>query len=322
VRRIAALGVRLALLLPCVPATVLAATFEEFLAGVRAEAAADGVRAATLDRAFAGVAPIARVIELDRYQPERTMTFEEYMAKRVSESLVADARLRHAENLAVLDAVEARYGVPSEVIVALWGLESRFGEHMGNYSVIGSLATLAYDARRPDFFRKELIAALHILDQGHVRPEDMMGSWAGAMGQSQFMPSSFLSYAVDYDADGRRDIWATRADVFASAANYLARAGWRPGEPWGLPVVLPAGFDTSAIGNRDRRPVAEWKARGVRAAPGHALPADAVKAALVRPAGDRGPVYMVLDNYQAILRWNRSDYFAMSVVTLADRIAR
>ena len=303
------------------PATAHARSFEEFVAGIRAEAEAGGVARATLDKAFAGIAPIPRVIELDRHQPEGTLTFDEYMAKRVSPALIAEAGCNHRDNRDLLAQVEARFGVPSTVIVALWGLESRFGEHMGSFSVIGSLTTLAYDARRADYFRAELIAALHILDEGHVQPDRMLGSWAGAMGQSQFMPSSFQSFAVDFDADGRRDIWSTRGDVFASAANYLAKAGWRAGERWGLPIVLPGGFDAGAISNRNRKPVADWRALGVLAAPGHDLPPDTTKAALVRPAGDHGPVYMVLNNYQAILRWNRSDYFAMSVVTLADRIA-
>ncbi len=296
-------------------------TFEQFVAEVRAEAEAEGIRRATLDSAFAGIVPIPRVIELDRHQPESTLTFAEYMAKRVSDTMVADARRLHRENRTLLAEVEDRFGVPSAVVVALWGLESRFGEHMGSYSVIGSLATLAYDARRADYFRKELLVALHILDEGHVRPDRMLGSWAGAMGQSQFMPSSFHAYAVDFDADGRRDIWSTRGDVFASAANYLAETGWRRDAPWGLPVVLPAGFPAGEIGNRNRRPVAAWRGLGVHAAAGHALPPDGTKAALVRPGGDVGPVYLVLENYQVILRWNRSDYFAMSVVTLADRIA-
>jgi membrane-bound lytic murein transglycosylase B len=297
-------------------------SFVEFLAKVRADAEASGIAALTLDRAFAGVhEPIARIIELDRNQPEVTMTFAEYMAKRVSDVMVRDGRANLRANEAVLDRVAAQYGVPKNVLAAFWGLESRYGEYMGTYSVIAALATLAYDGRRGEFFRKELMDALAIFDQGHISAELMLGSWAGAMGQSQFMPSSFRSYAVDFDGDGRRDIWTTKADVFASAANYLAKSGWKANEPWGMPVVLPAGFDTSLIGNRTKRDVATWRKLGVTAIDGHTLPADGTEAALVRPGGDNGMTFMVFENYQAILRWNRSDYFAMSVVTLADLLA-
>ncbi|MEX2648566.1 MAG: lytic murein transglycosylase [Alphaproteobacteria bacterium] len=299
-----------------------AATFAEFVASVRKEARAQGIAEATLDSAFAGVSgPIARIIELDRSQPEVTMTFAEYMAKRVTDAMVRDGQANLASNRALLEQVEARYGVPVEYLVALWGLESRFGEYMGQYSVIAALATLAYDGRRSTYFRKELLNALAILDEGHTTPDLMLGSWAGAMGQSQFMPSSFRSYAVDFDSDGRRDIWTTRADVFASAANYLAKAGWRRAQAWGFPVVLPDGFESGLIGNRTVRDVGAWRTLGVAPIDGHDFPADSTKAALVRPAGERGVTYMVFDNYQVILRWNRSDYFAMSVVTLADLLA-
>jgi len=297
-------------------------TFAEFVAQVRAEARANGIAKVTLDQAFDSIhEPIARIIELDRNQPEVTMTFAEYMAKRVSNAMVRDGRANLRANEALLDQVAARYGVPKNVLAAFWGLESRYGEYMGKYSVIAALATLAYDGRRGEFFRKELMDALAILDQGHISADLMLGSWAGAMGQCQFMPSSFRSYAVDFDGDGRRDIWTTKADVFASAANYLAKSGLKADEPWGMPVVLPAGFDTSLIGNRTKRDVATWRSLGVTAIDGHALPTDGTEAALVRPGGDHGMTFMVFENYQAILRWNRSDYFAMSVVTLADLLA-
>ncbi|MGH6718647.1 MAG: lytic murein transglycosylase [Alphaproteobacteria bacterium] len=297
-------------------------TFAQFIAGVRAEAMAAGIAQGTLDEAFAGITePIARVIELDRSQPEVTMTFAEYMAKRVSDAMIHDGRAKLAANAHLLSMVEANYDVPKELLVALWGLESRFGEYQGDYSVIGALATLAYDGRRSEFFRTELLDALGILDEGHVRASLMLGSWAGAMGQNQFMPSSFRSYAVDFNGDGRRDIWGTLADVLASAANYMARAGWHLGEPWGMPVILPAGFDAARIGNREIEDVGTWRRLGVTPRAGRDFPPDATAAALVRPAGDNGMTYMVFRNYQAILRWNRSDYFAMSVVTLADLVA-
>ena len=298
------------------------ATFDEFLAGVRAEALQKGIQPATLDVALKGLVPIPRVIELDRRQPESTITFEEYMARVVTPEMVAKGRANCQENREVLARVEASYGVPAAFVCALWGIESRYGENMGSYSVIGSLATLAYDARRAKFFRSELFEALAILDEGHIRPDLMLGSWAGAMGQSQFMPSSFRAYAVDFDQDGRRDIWTTRADVFASAANYLKKAGWRTGQPWGQAVFLPQGFDGSLIGNKQIRTVAEWRRLGVEPLPGFQLPADDVEAAVVRPGGEGGQAYLVLRNYQVILKWNRSDYFGLAVVTLADRIAQ
>jgi membrane-bound lytic murein transglycosylase B len=293
--------------------------FADFLEDVRREARRVGIRESTLASAFRDVTFIARVVELDRRQPEGTMTFAEYMAKRVPPGLVVEARSRLVENHELLAEIERRFGVPGRYIVALWALESRFGEHMGDYPVIAALATLAYDARRSAFFRKELLAALRILDDGHITAERMVGSWAGAMGQNQFLPSSFQSYAVDFDDDGRRDIWTSRADVLASAANYLARAGWR-GAEWGLAVRLPDDFDASLAGNRIVKTVAAWRGLGVKPVDGQALPVDSTKASVITPAGRGGPAFLVLGNYQAILRWNRSDYFAMSVVSLADRI--
>ena len=292
-----------------------------FLEGVYQDARAQGVSDATLVAALSGLQPIARVIELDRRQPEGTVTFQEYMEKRVPAELVAESRRRFDEDEPLLRSIADRYGVDPEYIVALWGLETRFGTYTGGFDVIGALATLAWDERRGAYFREELLHALRILDEGHIGRDAMIGSWAGAMGQSQFMPSSFSSFAVDWDLDGRRDIWTSRGDVFASAANYLARAGWRRGLPWGAPVALPAGFDTGLADSRDTRRLAEWLAMGVAFV---GAPPDAGReepASLVMPGGAAGPAWLVFDNYRTILKWNRSDYFAMSVVTLADAIA-
>ena len=216
--------------------------FYQFLAAVRRDAAAQGVRAATVEVALRGAQFLPHVIELDRKQPEQVLTFSEYLDKVVTPQRKEDARRELAANRVLLDAIWRRFGVEPPIIVALWGLESDFGRITGNYSVISALATLAFDGRRSSYFRSELIAALRILDQGHIRVEDMTGSWAGAMGQCQFMPSSFLSYAVDYDGDGRRDIWNDRADVLASIANYIGRLGWRGGESWGREVLVPSGL--------------------------------------------------------------------------------
>ena len=297
--------------------------FGQWLKALRAEAASRGVRAKTLDAALKDVRPIERVIELDRKQPETTLTFAEYLERVVPETRVEAARLMLAENRDLLEAVERRFGVEPEFVVALWAIESDFGRHMGNFPVIHALATLAYDGRRSDYFRGELLDALTIVDQGHVEPDAMLGSWAGAMGQAQFMPSSFLNYAVDHDRDGRRDIWGTRGDVFASAANYLSSIGWKCGEGWGRRVLAPIGFDVeTAAADKTQRPVSAWRAAGLTREDGTALPKseDGRLATLVLPDGVRGAAYLAYDNFRVILRWNRSNYFALAVGQLADRI--
>ncbi|QQS12717.1 MAG: lytic murein transglycosylase [Rhodospirillales bacterium] len=264
--------------------------FQQWLRGLRAEAMSKGVDAATLDRALRGVEPVPRVLELDRHQPEFKLTYQKYLDIVVSEERVNRGRAMMRENAALLDRISGAYGVPSNVIVALWGAESLYGSRMGDFSVVAALATLAYHGRRPQFFRSELIAALRILAQGHIAPDKMIGSWAGAMGQCQFMPTSFLAYAVDGDGDGRRDIWGTRADVFASTANYLRKAGWQTGLRWGDEV--PAGTGAAAGGR------------------------------IVTPEGAGGRTYRTTQNFRAILRWNQSDFFALGVGLLSDRVAR
>jgi membrane-bound lytic murein transglycosylase B len=294
--------------------------WNEFLTGVYDEARAEGVSEATLHAALDGITPIERVIELDRRQPEGTITFDEYMASRLPPELIAEARSQYDRHLPILLSIGETYGVDPQVIVALWGHETRFGLYTGGFNVIPALATLAWDRRRSDFFRKELMFALKILDEGHITPTEMKGSWAGAMGQSQFMPSSFHGYAQDWDRDGRRDIWTTKGDVFASAANYLSRHGWQAGEPWGGEVRLPAGFDTSRAGHDDPRPLSAWLAEGLTFKQAPPDVAADEPATLALPGGPGGPAYLVFSNYRVILRWNRSDYFAMSVVRLADLI--
>lgn len=297
------------------------AGFARWLEELRAEALERGIRAEILDRALAYVAPIPRVLELDRQQPEFTLTFQEYLDRVVPPSRVDAGRARLEENRALLEEVQSHYGVQPRFIVALWGIESDFGRHAGAFRIIPALATLAYDGRRSAYFRKELFNALAILDAGHVAPEEMVGSWAGAMGQNQFMPSSFVNFAVDFDGDGRRDIWTTRADVFASAANYLARSGWRGDQTWGREVRLPQGFDAGLSGLEVRKPLDEWQRLGVRRADGLDLPTRRLEASLVLPAGEGGPAYLVYDNFSTILKWNRSTFFALAVGYLADRIA-
>ena len=297
-------------------------TWDDFLVGVRAEAAAGGISRETLDEALDGLQPDERVIELDRRQPEGTITFEEYMAARVTAELIEAARSKFARHEPLLVAIADHYAFDPEYIVAIWAVETRFGGFTGGFDVIASVATLAFDDRRSAFFRKELMHALGILDEGHIARADMKGSWAGAMGQSQFMPSSFNHFAVDWDLDGRRDIWTNRGDVFASIANYLSGSGWKRGTPWGSPVTLPDGFDRSLVDAGGTQPLASWLALGV------SWPEDApsvssdAQASLALPAGIDGPAWLVFDNYRAILKWNRSDYFAMSVTTIADALAR
>lgn len=302
--------------------------FPEWLAGLRSEAAAQGVSGATLDAALGGLRPLAKVIELDRKQPERTMRFEQYLARVVTDSRVARGRELFRRHGDLFARVGREYGVPGRFIAALWGIETDFGRNTGGFDVVAALATLAHDGRRSAYFRAELLDALKILDQGHVRRADMRGSWAGAMGQCQFMPSSFLRYAVDDDGDGRRDIWGTLPDVVASAANYLRASGWDARWTWGREVRLPPGFDVSLAragaaadaASGAARPLGEWQRLGVRRSDGSDLPRADVAASLILPDGRDGRAFLVYANYDVILRWNRSLYFATAVGLLADRI--
>lgn len=294
--------------------------FGEWLAELRAEAAAAGISDAVLDAALQGAARLPRVVELDRRQPEGVLSAAEYLRRVVPAQRAETARARLAAHRALLDEVAARYGVQPRFIVALWGIETDFGRRMGTFNVIAALATLAHDTRRSAFFRAELLAALRILEDGHIAPGAMLGSWAGAMGQCQFMPTSFTSYAVDYDGDGRRDIWGTLPDVFASIANYLANAGWRGDQTWGRGVLLPEGFDDSLVGRKTIRSIGEWQALGVRRLDGSDLPTRQLPASILRPDGPGAAAYMVYGNFRAARRWNPSDKFALAVGLLADRI--
>ncbi len=292
--------------------------FDRWLVELRLEARASGIGDATLDAALTGIEPIPRIIELDRSQPEGRLTAAQYLERVVPRSRIEAARTRLARHRPLLDDVAARYGVQPRFIVALWGIETDFGRNTGGFSVIEALATLAYDGRRSAFFRGELLNALKIIDDGHISAHDMTGSWAGAMGQSQFMPSSFLSFAVDRNADGRRDIWTTLDDVFASIANYLSSVGWQGDQTWGRAVRLPGGFDDSLLGLETVRPIGGWQALGVRRADGGDLPARQLSASIVQPDGAGTPAYMVYENFKTTLKWNRSTYFALAVGHLAD----
>lgn len=304
------------------PAGANTMDFQTWLKGLRKEAQTKGISARTLDLALADVAPIPKVLELDRHQPEFTLTFDEYIAKVVNAARIQTGRERLAEHRGLLERIAQQFGVPARFIIALWAIESDFGRITGNFLIVPALATLAYDGRRSSFFRGELLLALKILEQGHIAPREMRGSWAGAMGQNQFMPSSFLSYAVDFDGDGRRDIWTSLPDIFASIANYLSRVGWRRAESWGQPVSLPPNFDRALIDHRSvKKPIADWAALGVRPLADRPVGAREDSISLLQPGGAAGPTYLVGANYRALLRWNNSTYFATAVGYIADGVS-
>ena len=321
IRRSGALILSAGLALSTAQAQETVVDFDVWLDGVRSEAVGRGISERIIAAALTGIAPIPRIIELDRAQPEFTLTFEQYLERVVPEARVAKGRQMLDANRALLDEVGATYGVQPRFIVALWGIETDFGRLTGGFSVVEALATLAYDGRRSEFFRNELFDALQILNEGHISPAAMTGSWAGAMGQSQFMPSSFLGYAQDYDKDGRRDIWTTKADVFASAANYLANYGWASDQTWGREVRLPGAFDPALIGLEVKRSLSKWQGLGVRRADGSDLPVRDMAGSIVLPDGEGGRAFLVYGNFETILRWNRSTYFGIAVGRLADRIA-
>lgn len=303
------------------PKATAAENLGAWIEGVRSEGVRMGISSATIVAALKGFTPIAKVIANDRHQPEFTMTFAKYIGRVVSADRVAKGRKKLSENRKLLAEVAARYRVQPRFIVALWGIETDFGRLTGGYPVIHAVATLAYDGRRGAYFRRELFAALRIVDDGHITFAKMKGSWAGAMGQNQFMPTSFASFAVDFNGDGRRDIWTTRADVFASTANYLKKSGWRDDQTWGRQVTLPENFDAALGGLEVRKSIAEWRALGVRSAGGGDLPARNLTGSVIIPDGAKGPAFLVYENFRVILKWNRSTYFAAAVGRLADRIA-
>lgn len=296
------------------------ADFSDWLEDLRRDARARGIAASTLDAAFAGVRPLPAVIEADRRQPERRMSFAQYRERIVNPDRVERGRELLARHRDLLGRVEGRYGVPGEVVVALWGLESNFGERQGGYPIFAALATLAHEGRRASLFRRELLSALEIVDRGDIEAERMQGSWAGAMGQNQFMPSTYLGYAVDFDGDGRRDIWRSLPDIFASTANYLDRSGWDARYRWGREVVAPdqAGDDGAGL-DRSAGLVA-WDRQGVRLPDGGRLPDAPVKASLLRMDEGAGPSFLAYDNFRAFMAWNRSTYFGLSVGLLSDSL--
>lgn len=294
--------------------------FQTWLDGVRSEALAKGIRAGTLDAALNGVAPVERVLELDRSQPEFSHTFWSYMDLLAPQSRVTKAREMAQTHAPLLNAVSQRYGVQTRFLVAFWGLESSFGKHTGSFPVIDSVATLAHDERRAEFFRAQLFDALSILDDGHIALPQMKGSWAGAMGQLQFIPSTFVGYATDGDGDGKIDIWNSLPDVFSSAANYLSSIGWNSDETWGREVTLPADFDLELADLDTRKPIGDWQALGVRRANGADLPVADIEGSILLPSGIRGPAFLVYNNFRVIMQWNASINYALTIGYLSDRV--
>lgn len=277
-----------------------------------------------LDNVFATIFYRETVVKADKNQPEKKITLDSYLTSRVPDWKVVQAIELRKKYGALLTEIGEQYGVQPRFIVALWGNESNFGRIQGNYPVLSALASLAFEGRREALFTKQFMAALTILNDGHIALKDFNGSWAGAMGQSQFMPSSFMLYAVDYDGDGRKDIWNTPADVFASIANYLASEGWNGSGTWGRQVQVLENFDYNLQGlSKEKfKPLTFWQAQGVRRYNGDDLPNAKVNASLIMPDGKNGRIYLVYENFHTLMKWNRSSYFGIAVSYLSERIKR
>lgn len=302
-------------------ATASEADFSACLERLGAQARAQGVGPALIADTLGQVRHLPRVLELDRAQPEFSNTFAGYFPRRVSETRIANGRRLLAEHQDLLLRIQRETGVPARYLVAFWGLESNYGSYLGNHKVLDALATLACDDRRAAFFSDEFVQALQIVDRGDIAPEQMIGSWAGAMGNVQFMPSTYLRYAVDADGDGRRDLWGSLPDALESAARFLAALGWQRQLRWGREVRLPAAFDYGRYVSTKTRPLSEFARAGVRNAFGGALPPlDHIEARLVLPAGHQGPAFIVYANFDVIMGWNRSLFYGLAVGRLADRI--
>ncbi|WP_170571677.1 lytic murein transglycosylase [Ruegeria atlantica] len=297
------------------------ARFQAWLGAFRKRAMQQGISPATLDRALAGLTYDKKIIERDRNQAEFSKPIWEYLDSAVSDTRISNGRAGLERHHATLTRIEAQYGVEKEVVTAIWGLETAFGTFRGSDHTIRSLATLAFDARRAKFFETQLIAALQIIQAGDVSPRNMVGSWAGAMGHTQFMPTSYLDHAVDFDGDGRRDIWSEDpTDALASAAAYLARHGWTKGQPWGVEVRLPEGFDYATAKREFTLMPSDWAAQGVVGRDGKPVP-DHGQASILLPAGGQGVALMVFDNFGVIEKYNGADAYVIGIGHLSDRLA-
>lgn len=298
-------------------------SFEEYVSSLKNQAVEEhGFSQQLVDSAFADIEYFKRAVKADKNQPEFKLTLDRYLNTRVPDWKVKQARDLYQQNKVLLDQVGEAFGVQPRFIVALWGNESNFGRIQGKYPVISALTTLAYDGRREALFKKQLFAALRILDEGHITKQDFVGSWAGAMGQSQFMPTSFLHYAYDFDGDGKKDIWKNKADVFASIANFLKSEGWSDSLTWGRQVKLAEGLDLSLAGLKrsKMKTLEQWQALGVRRFDGSDLPGRNIKASLIMPDDENGRIYLVYENFHTLMKWNRSTYFGVAVSYLSEKI--
>jgi len=295
--------------------------FADWLTLFHGEALKAGITEETFDRAMAGVTPDADVVAADQNQPEFVKPVWEYLGGALSDKRVARGKSLLIENRKLFDRLEKAYGVDRNFVVAVWGLESNFGDYMGSQKVVRSLATLAFEGRRPDFGRTQLIAALKIIQAGDVGPDGLLGSWAGAMGQTQFIPTTYLSHAIDFDGDGRRDIWHSLPDTLASTAHYLEVSGWQSGARWGYEVTMSAGFDYALADMAVKKPISLWRKLGIKRADGRdfALQDNEVVASLFLPAGHKGPAFIVMNNFRTILAYNASTSYALAVSLLSDR---
>ncbi|RFB05827.1 lytic murein transglycosylase [Parvularcula marina] len=299
------------------------AKYDAFITSFKAEAMAKGISAEVYDREMASAKPMQIVVDRNNNQPEFAQAIWTYLDSAVSDRRISDGLNNTAARAAILDKVEAKYGVDKEIIGAIWGLESSYGAILGSHDVISALSTLAYDGRRQSFGKSQLIGALTIIQDGYARRDQLKGSWAGAMGQTQFIPTTYLAFAIDENGDGLKDLWADHEDVFASTANYLAKSGYKADQPWGFEVTLPDGFDYSQASLRTEKTVSSWHQLGV-ALPTGSLADKAdfnASASVIVPAGANGPAFMVLDNFRAIMKYNNSTSYALGIGRLSDAIA-
>lgn len=297
------------------------ASFDAWRDAFKTRAAAIGIAPSTLDAAFRGVSPVPRIIALDRHQSEYTRTFFDYLKNNISEARIRRGQAMLRQHARLLADIKRRHGIPAELIVALWAMETDYGAQTGNFPVITTLTTLAYDGRRRDFFTTELMEALRILDSGQANLADLTSSWAGAMGQFQFMPSTYRRYARDGDGDGRADIWHSVADALESAAQYLSASGWNRDETWGREVLLPPEFELAQARLGITKTLNDWGRLGVLDTAGRPLPGGRIAASVILPAGRRGPAFLVYPNFQVIQNWNRSLYYALTVGHLYNRLS-
>jgi membrane-bound lytic murein transglycosylase B len=317
-RGLSALAIAAALSLSAVAPAL--ANSADFVRSLWPQAEARGVSRSAFQAAFAGYSFSAKLMEHTKSQPEFTRTVQDYIERRVTNAQANKGRAMRSEWNQTLTGSKQRWGVQPEFVLAIWGMETNFGGFMGGEQTIHALATLTEGGYRPDFFREELLTALRIISDGHVSADNMMGSWAGAMGHTQFMPSSFMRYAVDYNGDGKKDIWNSVQDALGSTANYLHSFGWREGETWGYEVNLPSGFDYAGARQLERAPLAQWQAMGIQRVSGKPFPRGSDIGRLYMPAGASGPTFLLLPNFDVIKRYNNSDSYALAVGHLADRI--